>query len=70
MYIYRVIHYVVEEGSNYNLKPDSFEFLYYLVFRHSSLKKKSSIYLCKVTHIWFLTTENVYNLTIYSWGHT
>ncbi len=24
---------------------------------------------CKMTYIWFLTTENVYNLTIYSWSH-
>ncbi len=32
-------------------------------------KRKEASYLCKVTHIWFLTIENVYNWTVYFWSH-
>jgi len=30
---------------------------------------KNLLAVCKVTHIWFWTNENVYNSPIYSWSH-
>ncbi len=41
----------------------------YIICSDILLLKNEVSYFFKVTHILFLTTENVYNLTIYWWSH-
>ncbi len=72
IYIYKIIfmaHRYVQCSCFDRTKRDTSLVSTLFVLQTFLFKRKVVSYFCKLTHIWFLTTENMYILTIYSWSH-